>query len=515
MKLSNLAVDNKIAVYILMLMILIVGWGTYTSLPREAAPDITIPLVIVSTPYIGVSATDIEGLVTQPMERALKSLKDLKQISSVSKEGLSTIRVEFTTGVDMDEALRRVRDKVNSTKPTLPSDILEPVVSEINFSEFPILYVNVGGNLGLARLKHVAEDLQDKIEAIPGVLRADLSGGLEPEVQVNVDVHRLNAYQLSFSDITSAIQSENLSIPGGTMDDGRETFSVRIPGEFKEVRPIEDIVVKIQNGKPIYVRDVANVQYSFEDRTTYARLNGKEVVSLGVRKRAGENLINIAEKVKTLLAQERKTVPAGVELTVSNDQSKFINRSVKELENSIFTGMFLVVLSLFMFFGFKNSLLVSTAIPFSMLIGFIVLGMFDITLNFVVLFALVLALGILVDDAIVVIENIYRHQQEYKKSPKQAAKDGTAEVAMPVAASTITTISPFVPLLFWPGVVGDFMWYLPITLIATLGASLFVAFVISPVQGAQWINYQREIKKARENLEHPHWYKKYNPFTWL
>lgn len=515
MRISNIAVQNRVAVYILIMLIVVIGWNVYTSLPREASPDITIPLVIVSTPYIGVSPIDIEGLVSQPLERALKALKDVKQISSVSKEGLSTIRVEFNTGVDMDEALRRVRDKVNSTRPNLPADVLDPIVSEINISEFPIMFVNVGGELGLARLKSIAEDLQDKIESIPGVLRADLTGGLQPEVQVNVDVHRLNAYQISFEDIVSAIRAENLSVPGGIIDDGTRTFSVRIPGEFKTFRPIEDIVVKIQNGKPIYIREVASVDYSFEDRETYARLNRDEVVSLSVRKRAGENLVRIADNVKAVIAAERAHLPPGVHLEISNDQSITISQFVHELENSVLTGMFLVVLSLFTFFGFKNALLVSTAIPLSMLIGFIVLGTFDITLNMVVLFSLVLALGILVDDAIVVIENIYRHQQEYKKPPLRAAKDGTGEVAVPVIASTITTVAPFIPLLFWPGIVGDFMSFLPITLIATLGASLFVAFVISPVQGAQWIDYQKEIKKARENLEHPRWWKKYNPITWL
>jgi CzcA family heavy metal efflux pump len=515
MRLSNLAVDNKVAVYILMVLIVFIGWMTYTSMPREAAPDITIPLVIVSTPYVGVSPTDVEGLVTQPLERAFKSLSDIKQISSVSKEGMSTIRVEFNTGVDIDEALRRVRDKVNSTRPQLPSDILEPIVSEINFSEFPIMFVNVGGNVGLARLKKIAEDLQEKIEAVPGVLRADLNGGLQPEVQVNVDVYRMNAYQIGFDDIVNAIRNENLSLPGGTIDDKQTTRSVRVPGEFKQVKPLEDIVVKIQNGKAIFVRDVATVDYSFEDRQTYARLNGTEDVSLAVRKRAGENLLRIAGDVKEIVNTVQQTLPAGITLTISNDQSEQIQRSVHELENSIMTGMFLVVLSLFMFFGFKNSLLVSTAIPMAMFVGFMVLGAFDITLNFVVLFSLVLVLGILVDDAIVVIENIYRHQHEYRKNPIRAAKEGTAEVAVPVISSTITTVSPFIPLLFWPGVVGDFMWYLPITLIVMLGASLFVAFVISPVQGAQWINYEQEMKKAKQNLEHPRWWKKYNPLTWF
>ncbi|HEY4612978.1 MAG TPA: efflux RND transporter permease subunit, partial [Bacteroidota bacterium] len=450
-----------------------------------------------------------------PLERELKSLSDIKQISSVSKEGLSTVRVEFNTGIDIDDALRRVRDKVNSTRSDLPNDILEPIVSEINFSEFPIMFINVGGEVGLARLKKIAEDLQDKVEAIPGVLGADLNGGLEPEVQVNVDVYRMNAYQIGFDDVVNAVRNENLSLPGGSIDDGRTTFSVRVPGEFKEVKPLEDIILKIQNGKAIYLRDVAKVDYSFEDRQTYARLNGTEVVSLAVRKRAGENLLRIAGEVKQVAKDAQATLPAGIRLVVSNDQSEQIEQSVHELENSIMTGMFLVVLSLFMFFGFKNSLLVSTSIPMSMFIGFMILGAFGITLNFVVLFSLVLVLGILVDDAIVVIENIYRHQQEYNKSPLQAAKDGSAEVAVPVISSTITTVAPFIPLLFWPGVVGEFMWYLPITLIVMLGASLFVAFVISPVQGAQWINYKREMWKTKQNLVHQRWWKKYNPLTFF
>ncbi len=494
MKIWSIAVDNKMAVYLLMALILVFGWMSYNQLPREAAPDVTIPLIIVATPYIGVSPVDIEGLISQPLERALKGLKDLKQITSVSKEGLSTIRVEFNTGVDIDEALRRVRDKVNSTRPQLPNDILDPVISEINISEFPIMFVNVGGDVGLARLKKIAEDIRDRIEAIPGVIRADVTGGLEPEVQVNADVYRMNAYQVSFDDMTNAIRAENLSIPGGTIDTKEKNLTLRVPGEFKDVKPLEDIVLKIQNGKPIYLRDVATVSYSFEDRQTYARLNKAEVVSLAVRKRAGENLLRIADEVKRIVKEEQAQLPQGIKLDVSNDQSKFVTRMVKELENSILTGMFLVVMSLFMFFGFKNSLLISTAIPLSMFIGFAVLSALGITLNMVVLFSLVLVLGILVDDAIVVIENTYRHQQEYGENPIQAAKTAAGEVFVPVLTSTVTTMSAFLPLAFWPGIVGDFMKYFPFTLIITLTASLFVAYVISPVQGAQWINYKREIQ---------------------
>ena len=515
MNIWSIAVNNKVAVYILMVLILVFGWTSYNGLPREAAPEVIIPWVIVATPYVGVSPVDIEGLITQPLERALKGLKDVKQITSVSKEGLSTIRVEFNTGVDIDEALRRVRDKVNSTRPQLPNDILDPVVSEINISEFPIMFVNVGGDVGLARLKKISEDLRDRIEAIPGVLRADISGGLEPEVQVNVDVYRMNAYQVSFDDVANAIRGENLSIPGGSIDTKEKSLTIRVPGEFKEVKPLQDIVLKIQNGKPIYLRDVATVSYSFEDRQTYARLNKTEVVSLAVRKRAGENLLRIADEVKRIVKEEQERLPQGIKLDVSNDQSRFVTRMVKELENSILTGMFLVVMSLFMFFGFKNSLLISTAIPLSMLVGFVVLSVLGITLNMVVLFSLVLVLGILVDDAIIVIENTYRHQQEYGENPIQAAKTAAGEVFVPVLTSTVTIMSAFLPLVFWPGIVGDFMKYFPFTLIITLTASLFVAYVISPVQAAQWINYKREIRKAKDNLEHPHWYKKYNPFTIL
>ncbi len=513
MRIANIAVDNKVSVYIFIILIVIVGWSSYLGLPREASPDVKVPYIIVSVPYIGVSPADIEGLVTQPLERALKSLKDVKLITSASREGLSTVSVEFEIGVDIDEALRRVRDKVNSTRNELPTDILEPVVTEINISEFPIMYVNVGGPYGVARLKDIADDLKEKIEAIPGVLRADVNGGLEPEVQVNCDVNLLNEYRIGFDDVVNAIRNENVSVPGGSIDTRETSYSVRVPGEYKTAKPIEDIVIKLQGGMPIYVRDVADVQMSFEDRQTYARLNGNEVVTLAVRKRAGENLIRIAEQVDKIIAAEKERLPQGLKLDITNDQSVFIKRMVSELENSILTGMFLVVLCLFMFFGFKNSLLISTAIPLSMFIGFIVLSAYGITLNVVVLFSLVLVLGILVDDAVVVIENIYRHQQEYDKSPDDAAKDGTAQVAIPVLTATITTVSAFIPLLFWPGIVGDFMKYLPLTLIITLGGSLVVAFVISPVQGAKWINYRREIRKAKENLQNPKWYKKYNPIT--
>ena len=513
MKIWNLAVDNRVAVYIIVLIIVIFGFQSYMGMPREAAPDITIPYVIVSVPYPGVSPTDMEGLITQPLEKEFKTLKDVKEITSSSKEGLSTIFIEFETGVDIDEALRRVRDKVNTTRPNLPDDIMEPIISEINFSEFPILYINIGGTVGLPRLKEIAKDLQDDIEGVSGVLSADITGALEPEVQINCDVTRLKGYDISFADVVDAIRGEHITIPGGTLDNGTTDYTVRIPGEYKDPGPIEDIIVKMRNGKPIYVRDVADVRFSFEDRSTYARLNGDQVVSMPVKKRAGENLVRIAGEVKSIVRDFEERQPKGVTVEVTNDQSIMIEDRVYELENSIMTGMFLVILVLFMFFGVKNAILISTAIPLSMFMGFIILSIMGVTLNFVVLFALVLVLGIVVDDAVVVIENIYRHQQEYGENLIVAAKKATSEVAVPVVTATLTTIAAFLPLLFWPGVVGEFMSYLPITLIATMMSSLFVGFVISPVQGSVFINYRKEIAKAKRDLEHPSVWRKYNPFT--
>lgn len=513
MKIWNLAVDNRVAVYILVMIIVIFGFQSYMSMPREAAPDITIPYVIVSVPYPGVSPADMEGLITQSLEKEFKTLKDVKEITSSSKEGLSSIFIEFETGVDIDEALRRVRDKVNTTRPNLPDDIMEPIISEINFSEFPILYINIGGNVGLPRLKDIAKDLQDDIEGVQGVLSADITGALEPEVQINCDVNRLKGYNISFSDVVGAIRNEHITIPGGTLDNGTTDYTVRIPGEYKDPDPIEDIIVKMRNGKPIYVRDVADVRFSFEDRNTYARLNGEQVVSMPVKKRAGENLVRIAGDVKSIVNDFEETLPKGVTVEVTNDQSIMIEDRVYELENSIMTGMFLVILVLFMFFGVKNAILISTAIPLSMFMGFIILSIMGITLNFVVLFALVLVLGIVVDDAVVVIENIYRHQQEYGENLIVAAKKATSEVAVPVVTATLTTIAAFLPLLFWPGIVGEFMSYLPITLIATMMSSLFVGFIISPVQGSVFINYRKEIAKAKRDLEHRSSWRKYNPFT--
>ena len=503
MTISKLAVDNKVTVYILMALVLIIGTFSYTSIPKEAAPSITIPNIFVTTAYIGVSPQDIENLVTQEIEKEVKGIKDVKEVTSVSQESFSFVNIEFNPDVVIDDALQKVRDKVAIAKTKMPVDIEEPVVSEINLSEQPMLFINLSGNFGLATLKDIADNLSDDIEAIPGVLSADVKGGLEREVKVNVDASRLKFYNISFNDIINKIGAENLSIPGGSVDIGKQNYLIRVPGEFDDPAKISDIVVKSEKDMPIYVRDVAQVIYGFKERTTMSRENSQEAVSLVVKKRSGENIIRIADEIKSLVKSRESQFPKGLKISYTGDASKSIRNTVHELENGIITGFLLVCIILLASMGLKNAFLVATSIPFSFLISFIVLYAMGITMNIVVLFALILVLGIIVDDAIVVVENIYRLQEAEGYNAHDAAIEGPREVQIPVTIATLTIISSFAPLLFFPGIVGEFMKYLPITLIVCLFSSLFVALVFSPVLADQFINF----KKDRERLEKKNkWY---------
>lgn len=480
MKLTDVAIDNRTSIFILVLIIIILGISAYVTLPRESAPDISIPLVIVSTPYIGVSPQDVESLVTKKIETEINAISEVKNITSSSFEGYSLIRVEFESGYNIDDALQKVRDKVNKAEPELPPDVEKPEIIEINFSEFPILTLNIAGPYGLVKLKDIAEDLQDEIEKVSGVLDIKINGGIEREVQVDVDLNKLNHYNVRFDDIINAINNENRTIPGGSIDVNNSSFLVRIPGEFNKPYIIENIIVKLHDGHPVYVKNLAEVTYGFKDRSTFARLNGNDAVSIDVTKRVGENIIQIADNVKSIIAEKQKELPADVQLYISTDLSKDIKKQVMELENNIFSGLVLVVLVLFFFLGVRNAMFVAIAIPLSMLISFFILQAMNVTLNFVVLFALILALGMLVDNAIVIIENIYKFLED-GESLVDAAKKGAAEVAWPVLTSTMTTVAAFFPLLFWTGVTGEFMFYIPLVLIITLLSSLFVALVINPV----------------------------------
>ena len=480
MLISNVAIDRRSTVFALMLIILIVGIYSYIVLPRESTPDITIPIVLVVTPYEGVTSADIESLITHPIERKLKGLKDVEEIRSVSAEGSSMITIEFIPDVDIDNALQWVRDKVDQAKGDLPNDLEnDPSILEINIAEFPVLMVAISGPVDETVLKMVGEELEDRIEQISGVLDVVITGGREREIRVEFDPDRLYAYRISLAEVIRAIKQENVNIPGGSIDIGQGKYLLRIPGEFTDPAEIDNLVLTQRDGRVIYFKDVARIVDSFEDRTSSARLNGAQSVSLAIKKRTGANIIEVADQVFALLQVAEQQVPPGIDLSVTLNQSKDIRRMVAELENNIITGLILVVTVLFLFLGLRNSIFVALAIPFSMLLSFGVLQLLGITLNMVVLFSLILALGMLVDNAIVIVENVFRHMQE-GKSAISAAKIAAAEVGWPVISSTLTTLCAFFPLTFWPGIMGEFMKYLPMTLIITLTASLFVALVINP-----------------------------------
>ena len=477
--LTDFAVDHPVSVLTLLALIVMGGLYSYLTVPKEASPDITVPFVAVSTFYSGVAPEDIETLITRPLEEELNKISDIKTLTSQSVESVSSITAEFEAGMDMTEALQLVREKVDIAKPELPEAAEEPAILEFNFSEFPIMQVNVSGEYNLVRLKELAEDIQDEIEQIPSVLSVQLSGGLEREVKVDVDLAMLKYYGISFTDVIEAIAFENVTVPGGTIDVGDVKYLVRVPGEFQETRPLEDIVIEASGDQAIYVRDVATVDFGFKERESYARLNGNSVVTLSVSKRTGENIIETSDAVRAVLAEMETDFPPTTHVSITSDSAKYVRSMVSNLENNIISGLILVVSVLLFVLGVRNASFVGVAIPLSMFLSFSVMQILGFTMNMVVLFSLILALGMLVDNAIVVVENIYRFREE-GFDRKTASKLATAEVAMPVIAATATTLAAFAPMAFWPGITGEFMSYLPKTLMITLSASLLVGLVINP-----------------------------------
>ena len=483
---NQAALKRQITVVVLMILIIIAGTYSYVSLPRESDPDITIPYIFVTTHYEGVAPEDMEKLVTVPLERKLKGLSDVEEMTSISDDGLSRVVIEFVPSVDIDDALQKVRDKVDQAKSDLPQDLEnDPVITEVNFSEVPVVEVVLTGPYSLKRLKTHAETFQDKFESIHGVLEAEIIGGLDREIHVEVDLDRLNRYKIPFSNILTAVQTGNVNVPGGSMDIGDAKYQVRVPEEYEHPSEINSIVAFVQNGRPIYLRDIAVVRDHYKDPTTKSRLGGQPAVTISVVKRSGENIIYMVDEVKQVIEKMKPGLPPNLHISLINDMSEDVRRMVSDLENNILTGLVLVLGVVFLFIGGRSALFVSLAIPFSMLITFTLLSALNITLNMVVLFSLTLALGMLVDNGIVIVENIYRHMQE-GKTRMQAARDATDEVAWPVITSTLTTVGAFFPVLFWPGIMGEFMVYLPKTVIIALAASLFVALVINPVLSARY-----------------------------
>ena len=480
MILSNAAIRNRTTVGVLIALILAFGTYSYITTPRENTPDIPIPYIVVTTVYEGVAPEDIETAVTIKIEKELAGLKGVKEITSASAEGVSIITIEFLPDVNTDDAMQWVRDKVELARGELHQDVEEPVLTEMNFSDFPIMVVNLSGTISPVRLKLIADDLEDIIEAIPGVLNCEVIGALEREIRLEVDQKRMDAFDLTIPEIINLIPAENVNISAGGLETPGTKFNVRVPAEFVEPEEVDELVIAMRGGKPIYLTDVAKVHDTFKDRTSYSRLGGVETLTLSIQKRTGASIIPIAEAVKHVIAEAEKRMPAGVEFAITLDQSDDIRLMVKDLENNLLSGMILVVAVLLIFMGWRAATVVGIAIPMSMLLSFIVIKMMGFTINVVVLFALIMALGMLVDNAIVIVENIYRHYTLTGRRVK-AAMDGTAEVAWPVITSTSTTVAAFFPLIFWPGIMGGFMKWLPITLIITLTSSLFVALVINPM----------------------------------
>ncbi len=502
MLITDYAIKNRAAVFILALALIVLGGISYVLLPREGPPDVTIPYVFVTAPYEGVAPADIENLITIPLERRFNDLPNVKEVRSSSAEGLALVSIEFTPEQAIDVAVQKVKDKIDLAKPDLPDDLDEPSVRDINFNtEWPVLVFTLSGDTPQERLKRLAEDLEESIEDVPGVLQATVYGGREREIRIELDLQRLAAYGIPLQQIVGLLDQENASVSAGNLEaEGANKFQIRVPGEFTEVLEIEGLVVAHAGGRPVYLRDVARVRDTFKDLDTLTRLNGKPCVSVKVQKRTGQNTVKLVDRVKAVLAAS--PLPAGVALDITNDQSRDVRMMVAELENNMASGFLLVILVLLVCIGWRNSLLVGVAIPFSMLLSFLVLLISGITLNMIVLFSLVLGVGMLVDNAIVIVENIYRLHGE-GLSKRDAALQGAREVAWPVTTSTLTTVVAFYPLLYWPGVMGQFMSYLPITLICTLGASLFVALVINPAIASVFVRRTRRSSSAEDGRTHP------------
>jgi multidrug efflux pump len=494
---TSWSIDNKTSIYIITLLLTVMGIFAYIKLGKEKFPDIVIPRIIVATVYPGTSPADIENLVTRQLEKEIKGVNGVKKINSTSNQDYCIVDVEFNSGVDVQYAKQLIKDAVDKARTELPNDLpSDPTVKEVNISEQPIMYVNLAGNLPVSQLKKIADDFQDKIEALPEITRVDIVGALDQQVNVDVDLNKLRASRLSFNDITAAIARENITISGGSVDVGTQKRAVRVAGQYARAADIANIQVKNLNGSAVRLGDIATVEDAFKDRESYARLDGKTAVTLNVVKRQGENLIDASDKIKALIKDAKTTLPKELSIVVTGDTSNDTRVTLNDLINTIIIGFLLVTLILMFFMGTTNALFVGLSVPLSMFLAFVLLPTLGFSLNMIVLFAFLLALGIVVDDAIVVIENTHRLLHEHPNlSTAQAAKYAAGEVFIPVLAGTMTTVAPFVPLMFWPGIVGSFMFYLPVTLILTLTASLIVAFIMNPVFAVSFM--QRD-----EHLDH-------------
>lgn len=514
---TSWAIDNRTAVYVITILISLYGLNKFTTLPKEQFPDIVVPTISITTVYFGNSPKDIENLVTRPIEKQLKGISGAKvnKIQSTSQQDYSLIVVEFDTDIKPEIAKIKVKDAVDKAQTDLPNDLTSlPNVQEFSISDQPIMFVNLSGDFDGVKLKQYADKLQDRFEELKEVNRAEIVGAPEREIQINIDPAKLAAAKLTFRDIESAVNLENKDISGGLVEVGTMKRNIKIKGQFKTAYDMQHIQVKNVNGAPIYLQDVAQIIDTVKETESYARLDGKNVITINIVKRAGENLINTADGINKIVAemQESEELPKNLKVVITGDQSKGTKTSFNELVNTIIIGFILVLVILMFFMGVTNAFFVALSVPLSVFVSFMFLPLGEfiaggaITLNFIVLFALLFGLGIIVDDAIVVIENTHRIYQNGKVKIVRSAKEAAGEVFIPVLAGTATTLAPFFPLLLWKGIIGKFMIYLPIMLILTLAASLVVAFFINPVFAVSFMKPEGREYESPKNAIFKQWW---------
>ena len=498
---TSWSIDNKTSIYVFVLIVSIFGMMSYRSIPKEQYPDIVIPMIFVNTIYAGTSPADIENLVTRPLEKNLKAINGVKKITSSSIQDYSQIVVEFNSNVAQSDAKQKVKDAVDKTAPDLPNNLtVAPSIMERDLADIPIENINISGDFELAKLKEYADLIKDKLESLKEITRVDIIGALDREIQINVDMYKMQVADVTLRDIQNAVAYENMTISGGSIDMVGMKRSIRVVGEFKNIETIKNLIIKSSSGAVVYLKDIADVKDDFLERESYARLNHKNVLTLSIVKKSGENLLDASDKIKDIVDELKENkLPSKLDIVYTGEQAKFTRRTLTELNNTIIIGFILVTIILMFFMGFTNAFFVGLSVPLSMCIAYIVISWFGFTMNMLVMFAFIFALGIVVDDAIVVIENTHRifKQGKGRLSIVQAAKLAAGEVFIPILSGTLTTLAPFIPLAFWPGVIGKFMYFLPVTLIVTLLASLVVAYIINPVFAVDFMEHEDHEKAEK------------------
>lgn len=488
-KVTSWAIDNKISIYVATFIICLAGIITYSSLPKENFPEVVFPQINVFTLYSGAPPADVENLITKHIEKQVKAIAGVKKITSHSVQNFSNIIIEFQTDVDVNEAKREVQDAVDKAKPDLPKSLPEdPQVIDIDISEQPIMYVNLAGDYDLQTLKRYAEQMQDRFETLKEIRRVDIVGALDREIQINVDLYKAAEAGIALSDISQAIAQENVIIPGGQLSVTGMKRSISVSGEYLDAEAMGNTVIGSTVGGKVYLKDVADVVDGNKEQESFSRLDNKNVITLSIVKRSGKNLIDASDQINAIIKEyENGVLPKGLQITVTADQSENTRTTLHDLINTIIIGFALVTIILMFFMGVTNAIFVGLSVPISSFIAFLVFPGIGFTLNMMTLFSFLLALGIVVDDAIVVIENTHRVFDNGKVPIRKAAKIAAGEVFLPVLSGTLVVLAPFIPLAFWPGVIGKFMMYLPITLIVALLASLLVAYIINPVFAADFM----------------------------